>query len=179
MKGIFMKNKKNRHYQKKRNSLTGFTLLISSLIASLMLVVGLAVFNITFKELRLSSTSRDSQVAFYAADTGMECALFWDFKHIGYPYTVFATSTNYEGTINPGITCAGIDITADWLLVDPPVTTVDAATSTFNIDIGDSCAIVTVAKFGSPIKTKVESRGQTLCGTNSPRRVERAIRVKY
>ena len=29
----------------------------------------------------LSGTGRDSQFAFYAADVGAECALYWDLKH--------------------------------------------------------------------------------------------------
>lgn len=56
----------------------GFTLFYAVLITSLLLSIALAVFNITLKELILSSDARESQNAFYSADTALECALFWD-----------------------------------------------------------------------------------------------------
>ncbi len=59
----------------------GFTLFYAMLISSLLLAIGIAIFNITFKELTLSSGARESANAFYAADTGLECALYWDLKH--------------------------------------------------------------------------------------------------
>lgn len=61
----------------------GFTLFYAVLMSSLLLALGLAIFNITYKELILSAGARESAVAFYAADAGLECALFWDRKHIG------------------------------------------------------------------------------------------------
>lgn len=59
----------------------GFTLFYAVLTASLLLAIGIAIFNITFKELILSSGARESANAFYAADTGLECALYWDLRH--------------------------------------------------------------------------------------------------
>lgn len=59
----------------------GFTLFYAVLTSSLLLAIGLAIFNITFKELVLSSGARESSNAFYAADTGLECALYWDLRH--------------------------------------------------------------------------------------------------
>jgi len=56
----------------------GFTLFYALLVTSLLLALGLAVFNITLKELLLSSDARESQNAFYAADAALECALYWD-----------------------------------------------------------------------------------------------------
>jgi Tfp pilus assembly protein PilX len=59
----------------------GFTLFYAVLVSSLLLAIGVAIFNITFKELILSSGARESVNAFYAADTGLECALYWDLRH--------------------------------------------------------------------------------------------------
>lgn len=56
----------------------GFTLFYAVLVSSLLLAIGLAILNITFKEFVLSSGARDSETAFYAADTALECALYWD-----------------------------------------------------------------------------------------------------
>jgi Tfp pilus assembly protein PilX len=77
-------NMENTH----RNSNSGFTLMLATLIASLMSSLGIAMFTIAQKEVALSTIGRDSQFAFYAADLGAECALYWD-----YVYDLFATTT--------------------------------------------------------------------------------------
>ncbi|MEY4747212.1 MAG: hypothetical protein RLZZ416_261 [Candidatus Parcubacteria bacterium] len=59
----------------------GFTLLLAALIASIVLSLGAAIFAIAKKEVILSSLGRDSQFAFYVADTAAECALYWDFRY--------------------------------------------------------------------------------------------------
>lgn len=78
----------------------GFALLFAILTASLILTVGLAIFNITLKEFVLSSQIRDSQFAFYAADTGLECALYWDLQHPGYAGSIFGS---YANTLSDGL----------------------------------------------------------------------------
>src|SRR3989338_4185708 len=63
------------------NSQKGFTLLLAALVSSIVLALGTSIFKLAQKELTLSSIGRDSQFAFYAADTGAECALYWDVRH--------------------------------------------------------------------------------------------------
>ena len=79
----------------------GFTLFYAVLITSLLLALGLAVFNITLKELLLSSDARESQNAFYSADTALECALFWDLKYTGITSPAFGF---YGDSLSSGIT---------------------------------------------------------------------------
>lgn len=173
MHNLHSLNNKKRGFTRTPKSLSinlrsqrGFTLLFSVLVSSLLLAIGLAVFNIGQKELILSSTARESQFAFYAADTGIECALYWDFKH---------------GTFSPApfpsdITCSEITVTG--------VGGKDYGTeATFRLKFSpepDSyCVDVTVLKTDSPRRTYVEARGYNTCVETNPRRVERAIRVKY
>lgn len=78
-----------------RTSEQGFTILLAALVASLVLSLGISVFSIAQKQVILTSTSRNSQYAFYAADSAAECALYWDVRHD------FASTT---GPISP-ITC--------------------------------------------------------------------------
>src|SRR3989338_2338056 len=59
----------------------GFTLLLAALVGSIVLAIGSSIFVIAQKQLILSSIGRESQFAFYAADTGAECALYWDIRH--------------------------------------------------------------------------------------------------
>ncbi|MCR4274955.1 MAG: hypothetical protein NUW02_02820 [Candidatus Campbellbacteria bacterium] len=88
-----MKNTNNNTIQKKKFPYfvlpttsyysRGFTLFYAMLISSLLLSIGLAIFNITYKEFILTSGVRESEGAFYAADSALECALYWDYVHDG------------------------------------------------------------------------------------------------
>ena len=68
----------------------GFTLLLAALIASVVLSIASAIFSIAQKQVTLASLSQQSQYAFYAADTGAECALYWDSR-----YGYFSSTTPY------------------------------------------------------------------------------------
>jgi hypothetical protein len=67
----------------------------------LLLSLGLAIFNIIIKELIISSTIRDSQIAFSAADAGAECALYWDLEHPGLDNGAFGGPS--LGELNQGL----------------------------------------------------------------------------
>lgn len=56
----------------------GFVLAFSLLISSIVLALAFGIFNILLKQIVLTSSAKDSQIAFYAADAGAECALYWD-----------------------------------------------------------------------------------------------------
>jgi hypothetical protein len=60
----------------------GFTLLFAILVSIMVLAVGASIINISLKQVILSSSGRESQFAFYAANTGLECALFWDLNGV-------------------------------------------------------------------------------------------------
>lgn len=134
----------------------GFTLLLSVLIASLILTIGLSILNIAFKELTLSSSARESVIAFYAADSGAECALYWDIQQDSF---VGNKQISCEGKI---FQLAG---SGPWTII------LDT------LGNGSSCSTVRVTKVGET--TTIESRGYNTCDTGNPRRVERAVRVIY
>ena len=146
----------------------GFTLLLATIISSLLLAVGAAMFAIIKKEIILSSLGRDSQFAFYAADTGAECALYWDFRH-----DIFsATSSAWLGK-----TCDSQDLgPIQFVAYDQPMV--------FQYDPNGYCSIVSVTKYtpGSPESTRIDSRGySTSCATiaTNPRALERAVEIFY
>lgn len=76
---------------------TGFAMLFAVLTASLLLTIGISIFNITFKELLISTAARESQMAFYAADSARECALYWDMKEGAFPACQNSTCTSKTG----------------------------------------------------------------------------------
>ncbi|MEK7134342.1 MAG: pilus assembly PilX N-terminal domain-containing protein [Patescibacteria group bacterium] len=77
----------------------GFVLPLAVLLAGILLSIGLAIFSITLKELTLSSSGRESQIAFFAADAGTECALYWDVRHPNFQTTIFDTYTASESAL--------------------------------------------------------------------------------
>lgn len=58
----------------------GFALLFSVLVSSLLLTIGLSIFSIALKELAISTATRQSVHAFYAADSGREYVKYKDTK---------------------------------------------------------------------------------------------------
>lgn len=162
----------------------GFAMLFAVLTSSALLAIGLSIFSLTIKELALSSSGRESQAAFYAADSGIECGLYWDTEG-----QVFATSSG--GSFAGGASCA------DQVLTVSQADVGDAVVSTFSFAPTDAvdpyrdggvCALVSVSKRldSGIIKTEVVSRGYNVgysagsdCAGIDDFKVERALKVGY
>lgn len=144
----------------------GFTLLIAIAITATLLLVSTGIVSVAVKEAFLSASARESQHAFYAADTGIECAIFWDVRNPTNPeVSAFDPSTSSQIECNE----------------QGPWTVGGAPTSNFEFDFSSTgnpyCANVTVIKQGGV--TVIESRGYNTCDPTNRRRVERAVRVGY
>ena len=132
----------------------GFTLLFTVLFISAILASSIGLSGLIIGQVRLSGTGRDSQFAFYAADSGAECASYWDRVN-----NAFATSSSSD------IVCAGQSRSVG-----------GALTSSFDLDFtNDSCVSVTVDK-SNPAETIITSIGHSPC---NGRRVERGLEVRY
>jgi Tfp pilus assembly protein PilX len=152
----------------------GFTLLLAALIASTVLSLGSSIFLIAQKQVLLSSAGRDSQFAFYAADAGAECALYWDMRQ-----DAFATSS----TATPS--CDGVAATETVISGDrtagPPYAI------EFKLDMYASsgsarCVDVTVTKATSDPHTVIHADGySTSCASVSlsPRALQRTVELYY
>ncbi|PIQ66451.1 MAG: hypothetical protein COV96_01565 [Candidatus Zambryskibacteria bacterium CG11_big_fil_rev_8_21_14_0_20_42_18] len=149
----------------------GFTLFVAMVVMGTLLLITAGITNLAVKQAFISSSGRESQAAFYAADTGMDCALYWDVNNAGGDDSAFATSTfstiNCNNTSIPSMGGGG---NAN-------------ATSTFSFTLTPNpyCAIVTVNKVyvGGNLKTTIESKGYNTCDQSNARRVERAVRATY
>lgn len=150
----------------------GFTLLIAIILASVSLVVGLALADIAYKQVVLSSTAKNSQVAFYRADSAMECALYWDQQ--------FASFN----------TMADISIQCENRAVTETKTSISGGgvRTVFDVPCATSgrSATVTVYKYGSSgscnaagSKNCLYVSGYNSCSASDPNRFERAIKVTY
>ena len=147
----------------------GFTLFVAIIIMATLMLIAAGIVNLAVRQTLISNAARESQYAFYAADTGIECVLFWDIQN---PSGVSAFSTSTGATIhcnrnvdNPG---------NEWVVGGNETSVIN------RIDFAPDpyCAIVTVTKEDDG-STKVESKGYNTCSPVAPRRVERAIRATY
>lgn len=60
------------------NTKKGVTLLIAVIVAGIIVSIGVSLANTAIKEVIFSSTGRNSITAFYMADAGYECSLYWE-----------------------------------------------------------------------------------------------------
>jgi len=138
----------------------GFVILFTILISVIIFMMGLGIYSIALRQTVLSGTSREAQQAFYAADAGMECALFAE------RYQAFPTGGVIE--------CDGEGIA---IPTDDPVV--------FNVTVGGpnaSCATVNV--FTENEGRRIISQGFNVCKNrepdrNNPRLVERDLDAFY
>lgn len=164
------------NYKLQTNS--GFVILFTVLISSIVLAISLGISSVTYKELILSSTARDGQYAFNAANTGVECALFNDIKN-----RLFDNPSN-GGSITCDQVAGGTGIVEDK----------SSGVFNFSVDIASNktgatnCTLVEVIKTtsGPTISTRITSRGYNVsCDVlasllSTPLKfVERAIEVSY
>ncbi len=156
----------------------GFAMLFAVLVSSIILAIGLSIFNLTIKELTLSSSGRESQVAFYAADTGAECALYWNFQSA---VSIFRPPSASSTTPSPNTQdCIGTQLGG-------LSGTISGATTTYvftlPMAIGTGCARVTVKKGDTAsgiVNTVIDSRGYNInCDSDDDDKVERGIRVVF
>ena len=163
----------------------GMTLFIAIAVMGILLLITFAIVNITMKATLFASSGRDSQFAFFAADAGMECALYWDSR---VDPSKFDPTTPGGSIICANDTMSGTGgVGSDTILGTTTVTKIGGGSlSTFGFVMNQSsvvenrvnhCAIVTVTKSGG--STTIKSRGYNTCDINNTRRVERGIEVTY
>jgi hypothetical protein len=136
------------------------------------LVVGLSLADVAYKQVVLSSTAKNSQVAFYRADSAMECVLYWDQK--------FA---RFNTKVQAPIVCENQSITTNtYDLSDGGVRT------EFSIPCADgtgTSALVTIYKqttgtcSASGSKNCLYTSGFNSCSQSDPNRFERGLKVRY
>lgn len=181
----------------------GFTLLFAVLVSTLVVAIGATVVSIALRQTILSGTSRESQYAFYAANTALECAFYWDVRGVeGMDGAVFPISGDLVISDTSLVTCAGgeimtgngFDTNTDFLSGFTTYSNGDG-TYTIKLVIEDQsspplsgsnyeyCAEATVSKTldGATgiITTEIEAKGYNTCDLSSPRAVERGLLQSY
>ncbi len=159
---------------KKENK--GFVALFTVLIAAVILSMAVGISTIALKQIVLSASATDANKSFYAADTGIECALYHDIRG--------STPNSFDpgfGTSN--ITCGGASIDAVEIASGYFVGFDSLPIPGFQVPVGPTgeyCAYVVVDKATVVGQTIITSKGLNApCGTTNARAVERAIEVRY
>lgn len=159
----------------------GFALLIAIILASVTLAVGLALLDVAYKQIILSSVTKNSQDAFYKADTALECALYWDQKSNSFDYN----------TPNANIICStlGIQNYASQISGNTRITTYTmpcaggtgtlASVTVYKTNPAAANAYCDVSAAGVQSKTCIYSEGYNFCSASDARRIARGIRAIY
>ncbi len=166
---------------KKIKKNNGFALLYAVMLSSILLAITIGVLNIALKEINFSTSAKDTNDAFFAADTGAECALYYD-KSDNSVFPVPDGGNAQEGQADPEMSCAGNNS----IQLNGTFPSWQFSVSGLG-DVGQGCALVTVTKDNitdpNKVTTSVVSKGYssgggTTCtpGTNS---VERELDVSY
>ena len=156
----------------------GFTLLVAVIFMSVMLAFGLALGSLSYKQQVLASSSIESQYAFYAADAGLECALYADQKQ-----NLFAYPASNPGSA-PKVTCDNalpISSSETW------TTSRWIIANRLSLDGTTRCVDITVYKPNPSVggSTYIFSQGYDVsCTTvgsppNGARFVARGINIRY
>ena len=181
MKKFIFKNKKNgacpAKLVLKRSG--GYALLFTLIIVSILLAIATGLSDSIFKEGLLSSTSVNSQAAFYQADTASECSLYLVEKQLP---SLTSNFTNNNLVNNTMFSC-GIDANGNPLQLQVTVPNVNefvlkplsvANSACFTLDIN-----ITPATSTTPLSANIFARGYNTCNNNDLHQVERGIEIQF
>jgi Tfp pilus assembly protein PilX len=159
----------------------GFALLIAVIFMSVMLAFGLALASLSYKQQVLASSAIQSQYAFYAADAGLECALYADQKQQLFQYSATTTPA-------PKIRCDGADASYHPAAPSNGIYSRDASQWTIverlSLDSNKRCADITIVKVNGSGTNYIFSQGYdvpctTVASPSGARFVARGINVRY
>jgi hypothetical protein len=158
----------------------GYTLLFAILLTSVILAVSVSILSISRKEIILSTAGRDSLTSFYAADSAMECLLYWE--------GLGAISTSTSSTITCTTKSYTID-TDDWTQVGDLWTWSSGTGANDYILLGanssGACAYISIEKGYEDVngilqlQNKFTARGYNTCDRANDKRTERGIQVTF
>ncbi len=146
----------------------GFTLLIAVILSTVVLTVGIALLDVAYKQVILASTAKESQAAFYNADSALECALYYDQKSDAFNFLTPALSSTLVCSSTPVVNYA----------LDATNPAVHITTFALPCSSGGVYASSTIYKYSSGA-TSLYADGFNDCNASNPRRVDRGLKAVY
>lgn len=134
---------------KKNTSEDGVTLLVTLLLMGVLLGVSTSLLNITLKQFQLSGIAYASEIAFQAANAGMECMLYHDLPKVVVDTDVSPFDVNGDGTSVPeesDVSCMG-DSSADLESTNSTVKSGEEQLFSFSWGDPEVCSEVSIYKF--------------------------------
>jgi hypothetical protein len=145
----------------------GYALLFTMVIVSVIMVIATGISRSISKQLILSATAQESQIAFYEADTGAECALYASQKNGG---LLLLVNPPGPGTIDCGPNTLDVTETAPGSRVYRIYPKLSVTGPCFKIDIDESTTPVVAQAYGYNICNALPTDNRV---------VERGIEVRY
>lgn len=154
----------------KNNREKGFVMLYTMILSSIILAISIGILNVALKETNFSISARAANEAFFAADTGAECALF------------------YDRTTNNAFSDADINMRCG---VEDPISINPVGSGSWSFVVPNlseserSCAKVTLTRVPSDFSTTIISKGYNNANPDSSEcnpasnSVERELEVTY
>jgi hypothetical protein len=155
----------------KNNKKSGYAILFTLVIISIITSLSIGVANSVYKQIILSSLAHDSQIAFYAADTAAECAIYASEFYPG-GLTDLVTNSPWDC----GVDDEGNNISVSITQPDPAVSIYELRPLSI---LDGSCFFISIDKTAISGETVIEIKGYNTCVSSNPRQVERGIRVEY
>lgn len=156
--------------KKKYNNKKGFALLYSIMISSILLAITIGVTTISYKEIKFGTEAKEANEAFFAADVGAECALYYDRSDVD--------AFNIDNPPPALLSCGGRNAN----VAENPDNLWKFTLSQLNS--GKGCAVVTVDKQDSS-KTTIIAKGYNIGGEAEnicdryDSSIERVLEVEY
>ena len=153
----------------KNNKQNGYALLITVVIISIILIIATGLSSATTKQLILSSSAKDSETAFYQADTASECALYADYKGKVFNKEYGATGELISTTLLPTFNCGSQNMIVAGSSDDYTIMPSDENSNS-------PCFRISVLRNGA---TTINASGYNICDKSNIRTVERTIQISY
>ncbi len=200
MKIYLTKDKKMKAMKLKSDIRRGFVLLFTLLISSILLATGLGISRLMVREISLAALGRESQVAFFVADTGMECAMHWNNHNVFDPssnpsssQTIYCDSLPIKGgnSTNPklmhlpdgydnmdcdkGPTVANVINGGSKSCFTASVTFTGSKTACFFVVVDNSVSQIDSITGVTKYSSKITSNGYNTCDLTVPNSIQRTL----
>lgn len=176
----------------KQNKQKGITLVIAITVMTLLLSISFSISNIVLRQIKITNINNASKPAFFVADSGIECAFYYDTAS-----TTDSSGVNINADFATAIFGQSDKSVANALVRcgnNPPmglhkdITNPNSIVTTFDINYENMCAKVEVTR--TEVDTKITSRGYNtganadssgcdLSDVDKRRLVERGLTITY
>jgi hypothetical protein len=158
----------------KQETRRGFALLLSVVVVSVIITTTLAVSALVARGLDLTTVGERSMRAFFAASSGLECALYWDIRQRIPPGQPNEGASPFRGGTHGTFSTDDINCLGQSLTVQNYTTL--SNTRQFEINHQGICASVMVILDG--MRTEVRSSGFSVCSPTMGD-IERGLTAEY